>query len=172
MTKKTIAILLFSAVGIFFIWTSYLWKVFACGIAGSYPCVETWSLHIKEPELLELIKEIKQEHPELEPPNVSYPTSRRHSYWYLTTFHYPDTKENIQTWTRENEDAAYTTLALVSIATHIDSLTPKEEIRYDSKDINRDYSYFANKKEIKKFKTRILSLIESKIHEKRKRGYR
>ena len=51
-------------IGLFFIWTGYLWKVFSCGIAGSYPCVETWSLPINETNLIELIKEIKREHPE------------------------------------------------------------------------------------------------------------
>lgn len=172
MTKKSIIILLFIVIGLFSIWTGYLWKVFSCGVAGSYPCVETWSLPINETNLIEIINEIKKEHPELEPPNVSYPTSGRHSYWYDILFYYPDTKKDVQTWIRPNDDTAYTTIAFVAIATHIDSLTPIKEITMDRQEINRDFGYFANKKEISKFKSRILGLIEMKINDKRKNSSR
>jgi hypothetical protein len=172
LTKKTIIILSLIVIGLFFIWTGFLWKTFSCGFAGSYPCVETWSLNIKEKDLIELIKEIKKEHPELEPPNVSYATSVRNSYWYNITFYYPDTKENVYTWTRPNNDSTFTTLAFVAIATHIDSLTPIKEINMDRKEINRDYNYFANKREIWKFENKILDLIETKIYDRQKNGNR
>ncbi len=153
--------------GLFFIWTGYLWKVFSCGFAGSYPCVETWSLHINETNLIEIIKEIKKEHPELQPPGDKELTDGRNSYWYDITFYYPDTKKNVYTWTRPNDDTTYTTIAFVAIATHIDSLTPIKEIKMDRQEINRDFGYFANKKEISKFESRILDLIETKINTKR-----
>lgn len=165
-------ILLFIVIGLYFFWTGYLWKKFSCGIAGSYPCVETWNLPISETNLIDIIKEIKIEHPELEPPNVSYPTSNRHSYWYNITFYYPETKKNVYTWTRPNEDTTCTTIAFEAIATHIDSLTPINEIKMDRQEINRDFDYFANKKEIKKFESRILDLIKIKINEKQKNGSR
>jgi len=161
--KKKILLLLLIVIGLFFLWTTYIWKIFSCGFAGSYPCVETWSFDIREKDLIKIIKEIKKEHPELEPPNVSYPTSERYSYWYDFTFYYQDTNENVYTWIRENSDSATTTLALVAIATHIDSFTPIKEIKMDRKEINRDYGYFDNKKEISKFKNKIISLIRQKI---------
>lgn len=169
MKKKVIIILSFSFIGLFFVWTSFLWKVFSCGVAGSYPCVETWNLQVKEKDLIEIIKEIKKEHPELEPPNVSYPSSGRDSYWYNITFYYTDTKEDVQTWTRPNSDTLNTTLAFVGIATHVDSLTPIKEIKMDYREINRDFGYFANKKEIWKFENKILKLIENKIQQKLKK---
>ena len=122
MNKKTIIILVIIALSSFFLWTGYLWKFFSCGIAGSYPCVETWSLNISEKNLIEIMDSLKKEHPELESPNVSYPTSGKNGYWYDFTFYYADTNENVYTWVRENNDATTTTIALVALATHIDQL--------------------------------------------------
>lgn len=172
MTKKTIIISSLIVIGLFFIWTGFLWKIFSCGVAGSYPCVETWSLKINEKDLIELIEEIKKEHPELEPPNVSYPTAERNSYWYNITFYYQDTKENVHTWTRPNDDTTYTTLAFVGISSHTDSLTPANEIKSYNYEINRDFSYFANKREIWKFENKILDLIEAKINEQQTNRHR
>lgn len=164
MKKKLFIIICILIVGLFFLWTGFLWKIFSCGFAGSYPCVETWNLRIKENKLIEIIKEVKKEHPELEPPNVSYPTFERHEYWYDFTFYYEDTKEDVYTWIRQSSDTSFTTLAFVAIATHIDSLTPISEINNNRKEINRDFGYFANKKEISKFKNKILILIRQKIN--------
>jgi hypothetical protein len=187
MKRKTIIILLLIVGGLFFIWTGFLWRVFGCGVAGSYPCVETWTLSVPENELIEIIKEIKREHPELQPPLDTALTSGRsknwdstelvqpvdwslmppqYSYWYDITFYYPETKQNVYTWTRPNEDTSFTTFALVATAMHIDSLTPIREIKMDRKEINRDYGYFANKREISKFENRIVDLIKQKIKEK------
>ena len=170
MTKKTIIISSLFVIGLFFIWTGFLWKIFSCGVAGSYPCVETWCLKINEKYLIELIKEIKKEHPELEPPNVSYPSAERNSYWYNITFYYPDTKEDVYTWTRPNEDTSYTTLAFVAISSHTDSLTPANKIKNYNYEINRDFSYFENKREIWKFENKILELIETKINDPKRKS--
>ena len=165
MKRKYIYIILTTAIGLFVLWTGFLWKIFSCGIAGSYPCVKTWSLNVSESKPIEIINDLKKEHPELEPPNVPYPTSGRNSYWYDFTFYYEDTNENVQTWIRQNEDTTWTTIALVTISTHIDSLTPISEMSaMSTKEINRDYGYFQNKKEISKFESKILSLIRQKIH--------
>ena len=166
MKKRTFFIISISVVGIFIFWTGYLWKKFSCGIAGSFVCAETWQLKIPEKDLIEIIKEIKIEHPDLEPPNAAYPTSGRHEYWYDNLFHYKETNEDIHTWTRQSSDPAFTTIALISISTHIDSLTPISEIKSDRREINRDLSWYANKKEIWRFENRILDLINQKIKER------
>ena len=168
MTKKTIIILIIIALGSFFLWTSYLWKFFSCGIAGSYPCVETWSLNVSEKNLIEIIDSLKKEHPELEPPNVTFPTSGRNGYWYDFIFYYADTNEEVQAWVRQNDDFNTTTIAIVALFPHVDSLTPINEIHYgDRKEINRDYSYFENKKQISKFEDKIITLIRQKINDKK-----
>jgi len=161
--KKKLLILCVSIIGLFFLWTGFLWKKFSCGIAGSYPCVETWNLKIKEADLIEVIKEIKKEHPELEPPNVSFAADERNSYWYDITFYYSDTKEDVFAWIRQSSDSSMTTLAFVALATHFDSLTPISETKMDNREINRDFGYFSNRKEIRKFENTILKLIEEKI---------
>lgn len=187
MKRKTIIILLVVSVGLFFLWTGYLWRWFSCGIAGSYPCVETWSLNAPENELIEIIKEVKREHPELQPPGDTALTrgriknwdstelvqpvnwdlmSPQYSYWYYITFHYSDTNEDVYTWIRETDNPSYTILALDGLSTHIDSLTPISEIKMDRKDINRDYGYFANRREISKFENKIVDLIKEKIKQR------
>lgn len=163
MTKKSLIIICITVISAFFLWIGFLWKIFSCGVAGSYPCVETWNLKVKERDLIKVIQDVKKEHPEFEPPNISFPTSGKHEYWYDFTFYYKDTKENVYTWIRQNSDTSYTTIALVAIATHVDSLTPIHEIKMVRKEINRDYGYFANKKEISKFENKILNLIREKI---------
>ncbi|HEY0029779.1 MAG TPA: hypothetical protein VGC65_03385 [Bacteroidia bacterium] len=185
--KRPIFILLLIALSLFFLWTGYLWKFFSSGFAGSYPAVETWSLPVSEEKLIEIIKQIKTEHPELQPPLDTEQTTGRtknwdstelvqpvdwslmspqYSYWYFITFYYSDTNENVYTWIRPNNDTTSTTIALIALATHIDSLTPIHEIKTDYKSINKDYGYFANRREISKFKDEILELIEEKIKHK------
>jgi hypothetical protein len=167
MTKKKIIILFAVIIVLFFSWTGFFWKIFSCGIAGSYPCAETWSLNVSEKELIKIIEDIKKEHPELDPPNISYPSSNKNEYWYDFSFYYQDTKENVYTWIRQNSDSSTTTIALVAIASHIDSQTPSINIKNDRREINRDFNYFANKKEISKFKKQILNLIIQKINNKK-----
>lgn len=164
--KKTIVIVASCLIVMFFLWTTFLWKIFKSNIAGSYAHAETWSFKVREEDLIKAIKEIKKEHPELEPPNVSYPTSGKHDYWYNFTFYYNDTDENVYAWTRANEDPEYTTFAFIAIATHIDSLTSIKNINPYTKEINEDFGYFENKAQIKKFENKILHLIEEKVGEK------
>lgn len=147
-------------------WIGFLWKVSKSRFSGSYPNAETWSLKINQDDLVRVINEIKKEHPELEPPNAGYPTSGQNVYWYNFIFYYDDTKENVYTWIRGNEDSTYTTLAFVGIASHIDSLTAINEFKMYQKDINKDFGYFKNRAQIEKFQDRILKLIELKIGER------
>jgi hypothetical protein len=168
MKRKPIIILIASLVGLFFLWTCYFWKIFSCGIAGSYPCVETWKLSISEDELIKVIDAVKTEHQELNPPNESYSIPEKRDYWYDFTFYYSDTNEDVQTWIR-GETAGITTIGLVSLSPHSDSLSSIDEMSKSisgQKDINRDYNFYANKREISKFENKILAIILKKIAEK------
>jgi hypothetical protein len=143
--KKHIIILILIPLGLYLFWTSYAWSFFSCGIAGSYPCVETWSLEVKEKDLIEIMKEIKVENPELSPPNYSKQSDKKHRYWYNFTFYYQNTNENVQTWIRGNENSEHTTLALVATYTHTDTLSSVDDMvkaHGSRKEINRDYNYF------------------------------
>lgn len=159
----TVIILTLSLLGLYFLWTNFLWKVFKSNYFGSYPYAETWCLKVKEKDLIEIIKEVKKEHSELMEPNIPYFSGVRHKYWYKFTFYYQDTNQDVYTWTRGNKDSLYTTFAFIAIATHIDSLTPIKNIKYDRREINRDFEYYENKAEIKKFEDKILKLIELKL---------
>jgi hypothetical protein len=165
--KKTIIILSILAIGIFFLWTGYLWKYFSCSIAGSDPCAEYWDINTSESNLIKAIVELKNEHPELNPPNEPNSIPKKRDYWYDFTFHYSDTNEDVQTWVRGSDGSNITTIAFIATFPHIDSLTPISEIHYGNrKEINRDYSYFENKKQISKFEHKIIDLIRQKIKEK------
>ncbi|MGZ3884330.1 MAG: hypothetical protein ACXVP0_06600 [Bacteroidia bacterium] len=160
--KKTILILLIIACGAYVLWTGYLWKLFSCSVAGSDPCAECRELIISEAKLIKVIDQVKKEHPELNPPYERYSTPEKRSYWYDFTFYYADTNEDVQTWIRG--DSFVTTMALVAIYPHVDSLTPIQDVHYGNrKEINRDYNYFQNKKQISKFENKILKLIRQKI---------
>jgi hypothetical protein len=164
---KRILVISVIIVSVFYImWVGFLWKIPKSRFSGSYPNAETWSFKINEADLKKVIEEIKKENPELEPPNAGYPTSGQNSYWYNFIFYYDDTKENVYTWIRSNEDSAYTTLAFVGIASHIDSLTVVKDFKMYQKDINKDFGYFSNRSQIKKFENRILKLIELKVGER------
>lgn len=128
------------------------------GFAGSYPFVEYWDFKVTEPELIEIIEEVKMENPQLQPPGNTSLTTGRHSYWFYINFYYSDTKEVVHTWTRPDFDSTKTTLALVSFS-EIDN--PQER-----KLINRDFWYVANKMEISKFERLILERIKEKVKQR------
>lgn len=152
------------AVGLFFLWTKVFWKTFACSVAGSYECVETWTFKVSQSELLEIIHQIKKEHPELEVPNYCCSIERQHKYWYYVVFYYKDTNQDVHTWIRPNDDILSTTFALVSIAAHNNANAPAGSSNYEVREINKDYEYFENRKAIKKFEEKIIKLIEERIN--------
>ena len=184
MKKKTILILLVIVASLYFIWIAGLWKM-VNGFGGSYPYAETWDLQANEARLIEIIKEIKDEHPELLPPEETSSTTDTGSYWCYINFYYADTKELVHTWLREDWNPQITTLAFTNTSFYhkkinptIDSLSiklgidtsshPENAITIESRTINRDYGYFANKNEIKKFEKLILDRIIEKINQKKK----
>ena len=164
------------------------------GFAGSYPFVEYWDIDAPEAEVIEVIKELKKEDPSLQPPNQTELTSKRDTgynwstiemieykekllkdsltpipehnygntytdYWLYVDFYYPDTKQVVHTWTRPDFDSTVTTFAFVSIS----SLDNPQ----DSKLINKDFWFIANKRQINKFKKLIVDKIKARIDRKK-----
>jgi len=123
------------------------------GWAGSYPFAETWEMYAREDKVIQAIKAVKEENAYLKPPEDS---SYRNEYWYFIDFYYRDTKQVIKTWVRADADSATTTLAFVFLSDPAN----KEEDKF----INRDYWYFANRREINKFEKQILEKIENKLY--------
>lgn len=158
------------------------------GFGGSYPFVEYWDIKATESEILDAIKELKLENPMLHPshqqdfvPNrnseydwdspemleyskkyeldslIPLPnktkTNTKNGYWLFIDFYYFDTGEIVHTWTRPDFDSTVTTFALVSLNDRL---------------INRDYWYLTNKREIRKFKERIVDKIQEKINKRKK----
>lgn len=126
------------------------------GFAGSYPYAETWEVDASETEVIEIIKQIKITHPELQPPYDTALISCRTSYWNYVTFYFLDTKELVHTWTREAYDTSRTTVALVSFSP-VDN--PNEQHL-----INKDYWFFANLKRREKFEKRIINQIKERLN--------
>lgn len=79
--KRTACILALTAIGLFFVWTSFLWRLFSCGLAGSYTCVESWDLKATEDEVINAIIELKKDNPSLQPPNQAELVSKRNVYY-------------------------------------------------------------------------------------------
>jgi hypothetical protein len=161
--NKTIIIFICILIGLFFLWTNFLWKITKSRFAGSYPCAETWNFKIKEDSLIKIIEKIKKEHPELEPPNASYPTSGQEDFGYDFIFYYNDTNEDVFTLLKPMEDSSSSILLFIALASHIDSLTPIQNIKMDQRRINQDFGYFENRREIKKFNAKIVNLIREKL---------
>jgi hypothetical protein len=157
-------ILLFIAIlPLYFIWTKGAWKLFKSNYAGSYVYAETWSLNIKEQKLIQIIRELKNEKPQLFPPYECCPDTTRHSYWYHFTFYNKIENQELHIRVRGNENPNFTTIYFVSTIAYSDSLTPPKDIEYVEKQINHDFDYYENKAEIKKFEENILKPIQHKI---------
>ena len=146
---------------------------------GSYPYAESWDLKANESEVIQIITEIKQEHPELIPPGETPSTIEKDS-WYFINFYYADTKEIVHTLLSDINSKmstiSFTSTAIInkkrkpiidslSIKLNIDTSSLAEDsIIVESRTINRDYGYFANKREIIKFEELILDKIKEKIN--------
>ena len=125
------------------------------GFAGSYPFVESWNIAAKEEDVIKAIQELKDENPSLKPQSD---TSFRSNYWYYENFYYSDTKQIVHTWTRPGRNEFTTDLAFISI-----SSSDKNE---EDKLINKDFWYWDNRREINRFKTRIVEKLEKIVYTK------
>jgi hypothetical protein len=132
---------------------------------GSYPNAEEYELDYSEEEVKNAITKFKQEYPEYIVPKVTINNqgsldltdgqSKEPSHWYDVYFYYKNENQIIFTWTRPI-DKNKTTFAFVSINEGLDL--------GNWKDINKDFSFFENKEEKKKFEERILSKIKEELN--------
>jgi hypothetical protein len=123
------------------------------GLAGSYPFVESWNIAAKEADVIKAIEELKNENPSLRLPND---TSFRSRYWFYVDFYYADTKQVVHTWTRPGRNQFTTDLAFVSIS--------NSDKNQEDKLINRDFWFWDNRREINRFKTRIIDKLEKIVY--------
>jgi len=129
--------------------------------AGSYPYAEKYKLNVSEDELIDIIMELKREDILQSPPfaiDMGLPQKRGH--WYHIDFYYQDKKEQVFCYVRRSTKNT-TTFALVAINEGI--------VDGNWKDINTDFSCSENKERIAEFEERILSKIEQRIAERKKK---
>lgn len=79
-------LLFICAISCFLLWKTVLWKIFACGVAGSYECAQIWRFKTSEKRLNRNYKRVKKEHTKLEVPNYCCPTEIKHEYRYNVFF--------------------------------------------------------------------------------------
>jgi hypothetical protein len=156
--KKLVLFSIGFAIIIFAFWITCFWKFFKGG-PGSYSTAERWIVPKKQEEIIRAIMELKQEHPELELPNEQIPSYRVDRYWYFENFYYSDTKEKVEIYLRPTYDSSYTLLGFTAVKQYVDDKFIYVSIKY----INEDYGYFENKRQIKKFKEKILKPIVRKL---------
>jgi hypothetical protein len=120
---------------------------------GSYPNAELYELDTKESNLIEAIKDFKNEYPMYALPQDLFLVEGKESendYWYHIYFYYNDEETIISTWIRPNFEGKVN-FAFVSLY--------RVSNQEGWKDINKDFGYFENKIEKKKFEERILNPI-------------
>lgn len=92
-----------------FVFLIFLSLIPSCNFApGSYPNAEVYEFNLNEDELINTIKQVKQENPEIDLtievriPNggTAHLPDERKDHWYTFYFYYPDKNEIIKTWTR------------------------------------------------------------------------
>lgn len=152
------------------------------GFAGSYPFVETWTIDARQEEIAAAITELKKEQPDLQPPEerkrltdtalspdaldyylkdttaADQQQNASTDYWLHIDFYYNDTKEVVRTWLRPTEDSSQTVFAFVGLYS--------ESFPMEFKLINKDFWYLANKKQIQKFRTRILEQVKLQVEKR------
>lgn len=134
------------------------------GFAGSYPFVEFWKFNVSEKKLIQFIKELKVEIPDLQIPGDTNLTSGRSSYWFYINFYDKVRNEKILTWTRPST-LSTSTFALISYRKF--SVNHKTEQK--RKLINKDFWKIENDQRIKRFENQVVDKIRNKINaEKRK----
>lgn len=128
-----------------------------CGWAGSYPCVKYWDLKVPERQLIAILWDLKEQHPELQLPPGIRDREGRDSYWYHVDFYLPKSREIVYTWVRSDSDSLnVTTFALIGFS---------DADGNNYRGINRDYGWAGNALHINMFKHEILEPVREKIAE-------
>jgi hypothetical protein len=124
---------------------------------GSYGYAEEYELPVSEPTLISLFKEFKVENPQYQVPKEVELRDERIGFnklIYRINLYYPEENQLIFIWTRPAAKNK-TTLAFVAIN---DGL-----IIGRWRFINKDFGFFENREQKKKFEERILNKIKEKI---------
>ena len=168
MHNKSLKFIIVALIGFLSIWGfEEFFRRKIGGFAGSYPFAKTWTIHASEQEVVNAIKVLRETNPSFQPPqNITQfshrDTTNELDYWLYIKLYYPDTQEIVHTWTRPQKDRYLTTLAFNSLS--------KYNHPTDSRLINRDFWYLANKREINRFESTFVAVIKEQIKENRKNG--
>ena len=126
------------------------------GFAGSYPFVETWEIQASEEQVLAAIRALSKIDPSFQAPGRDVIESRdsldMQAYWTHLHLYYTDTQEHVQAWTRAKDGGRVTTVALVSLRDAAGTRL-----------IHRDYGYWENKKEVRRFESVVVRQIKEQL---------
>jgi len=135
----------------------------SCNFAhGSYPYSETYTLKIKETDLIDIIHKFKEDNPNYAvPDSVQLQDGRMgdHDYWYHVYFYYKSDNTILHTWVRQS-DSESTIFALVA---------ESEGLNLGNwRFINKDFSNKENQQQKVKFEQQILNIIRAKLKQNSK----
>lgn len=128
--------------------------------AGSYPYAETFHLNASEGEVIAVIRTLQKEGCLHTPPGKTNNISVRDTtapypdFWRHIRLYYPDTNEQVYTWTRPF-DSTSTTFAFYQL---------------NDKVINQDFWYITNAIEKRKFRKRVFEPLEAKVAEMKRKN--
>lgn len=124
--------------------------------AGSYPFAETWEIAAPLDSVKNAIIKLKNSDPMLFPAQDVLQFDIDHTgYYSKVNFYYEDSQQVVKTLLRERKSGE-TTLTLVDF---------EKSENGEIKQMNRDFNYFDNRKEIKKFERSIYDKIMEKLEE-------
>ena len=129
---------------------------------GSYSRAEIYELEISKDLLIQIIKEVKSENPDLDLPQITTPQGiyleegkhGKSDHWHHIYFYYPDKRQVIHTWVRQNTRTT-TNFAFVGVdnGSTIGNWT----------NVNDSFWWWNNRPLKIEFEKRILEKIEAKI---------
>lgn len=117
------------------------------GFAGSYPFAESWTLEYNEAQLIQKVKTIIKNKPELQT-EYDQLSKDKSGKWFYFSIRRPNTEERINFWVRGSK------IALVSFYNKTDEV----QLSY-LKMINKDFWYGENKARIQEFEKLIIDKI-------------
>ena len=163
------------------------------GFAGSYPYVEYWDIKATEAEVIDAIKELKNEDHSLQPLNQVEITTKRDTGYIWTSDEKIEYKEKLkkdsltplpeQNYSNYYHDYwlfvdfyyadtkevvhTWTRPEFDPNVTTFAFYSLSDENRHNERLINKDFWYWANKSQINKFKKAIVDRIQAKIDKKK-----
>jgi hypothetical protein len=128
-----------------------------CNVPGSYVYAEEYILDMESSKLITIVRQFKNDHPEyVVPASLHIVDGKRDSadLWYHVYFFYPVENRIVKTWIRSTPDDK-TTFAFVCLNEGL--------ILGHWKYINKDFSFFENRRQKQLFEKRILRPINEEI---------